>query len=277
MPVRSVPPSTAPAGPAPLRAAGLTVAYGERVAVADLDLEVPPGSLTVVLGPNACGKSTLLRALAGVLPRRSGTVLLDGHELDSLAPRALARRVALLPQSATAPDGLRVADLVARGRYPHRTLLGRWTAEDDRAVHDAMAATGVLDLSAREVSALSGGQRQRVWIAMTLAQETPILLLDEPTTFLDLAHQVEVLELCAELHAQGRTLVVVLHDIAQAARYATHLVVLRAGRLVAQGPPADVLDRALVAEVFGVDSLVAPDPVTGTPVVYPLRPARSDG
>ncbi|MGC3955528.1 MAG: ABC transporter ATP-binding protein [Propionicimonas sp.] len=255
----------------PLAVENLRVGYGDRTVINDLNLHIARGSFTAVVGPNACGKSTLLRALARVLPHQAGRILLDGAELASYSPRQIAQRVALLPQSANAPDGLRVADLVSRGRYPHRGMLRRWSAEDEAAVHRAMAATGVLGLSDRPVAELSGGQRQRVWIAMTLAQDTPVVLLDEPTTFLDLAYQVEVLELCTRLHAEGRTLVVVLHDLAQAARHATDLLVLHDGRLSAAGPPAEVITPLLVQQVFGVPSIVAPDPVTGTPAVFPER------
>ncbi|NUR24803.1 MAG: ABC transporter ATP-binding protein, partial [Catenulispora sp.] len=225
---------------------------------------------TVVIGPNGCGKSTLLRALARLLRPAAGAVLLDGTAIARLPTRQVARTVGLLPQSPTAPDGITVAELVARGRHPHQGLLRRWSDADERATAEAMAATGVADLADRPVDELSGGQRQRVWAAMALAQETPLLLLDEPTTYLDIAHQVEFLDLCARLHEeQGRTLVAVLHDLNQAARYADHLIVLREGRVAASGPPREVVTAELVEEVFGLPCRVIEDPETGGPLVVP--------
>ena len=260
--------------PTALVATDLTLAYDRRVVVEHLDLAVPPGSFTVVVGPNACGKSTLLRGLARLLTPRTGAVLLDGRAVHQLPTREVARRIGLLPQTALAPDGITVADLVARGRYPHQSLLRQWSAADEAAVAHALRLTDVADLADRPVDELSGGQRQRVWLALVLAQETPVLLLDEPTTFLDIAHQVEVLDLCADLHEQGRTLVAVLHDLNQAARYATHLVVMHDGAIAAQGRPGEVLTATLVAEVFGLPCRVVPDPVTGTPMVVPEARVR---
>ncbi|PPK98701.1 iron complex transport system ATP-binding protein [Kineococcus xinjiangensis] len=259
-----------------LRAQDLTLAYEQRTVVEGLDLDIPDGSFTVIVGPNACGKSTTLRALARMLRPRSGAVLLDGEVIGSLPSKEVARRLGLLPQTATAPDGITVADLVARGRFPHQRLLRQWSADDERAVAEAMAATRVEALAERCVDELSGGQRQRVWLAMALAQETPILLLDEPTTYLDIAHQIEVLDLCAQLHEeQGRTLVAVLHDLNHACRYATHLVAMRDGRVEAQGAPADVVDAELVERVFGLPCVVVPDPETGGPLVVPTARRRS--
>lgn len=255
----------------PLVADGVTLAYDRLVVARDLHLAVAPGSFTVIIGPNGCGKSTLLRALARTLAPREGRVLLDGAPIDKLRSKDVAKRLALLPQGPIAPESITVGDLVARGRYPHQGILRQWSAADARAVDEALRATEVDDLRDRFVSDLSGGQRQRVWLAMALAQETDLLLLDEPTTFLDIAHQVEVMDLCARLHAEGRTLVAVLHDLNQAARYATHLVAMRGGRIVAQGPPEDVVTEPLVQEVFGLASRVVPDPETGTPMVVPLR------
>ncbi|MEH0841125.1 ABC transporter ATP-binding protein [Micromonospora sp. CPCC 205711] len=253
-----------------LRGDRLTLAYERRVVAEALTVAVPDRSFTVVIGPNACGKSTLLRALARTLRPRAGTVLLDGRDIHTLPSRVVARTLGLLPQTAVAPDGITVADLVARGRYPHQGLLRQWSPADERVVAESMAATGVADLADRPVDQLSGGQRQRVWIAMALAQETPLLLLDEPTTWLDVAHQVEVLDLCARLHAeQGRTLVAVLHDLHHAARYATHLIALRDGRVVAEGDPRAVVTADLVRDVFGLDCRIVADPVTGTPLVVP--------
>jgi iron complex transport system ATP-binding protein len=274
------PPATttdAPAAAGPeLRAAGLRLAYDDRVVVEDLDLVVPAGRVTAIVGANACGKSTLLRALARLLRPEGGSVLLDGQELAKLPTKEVARRLGMLPQGPTAPDGITVEDLVARGRFPHQRLFRRWSAEDERLVDEALAATGVEALRDRPIDELSGGQRQRAWIAMALAQDTELLLLDEPTTYLDLAHQLEVLDLLADLNeTRGRTVVMVVHDLSQACRYADHLVALRDGRVHAAGPPAEVVDAELVHTVFGVRCQVAPCPVSGTPLCLPLgRAAR---
>ena len=259
-----------------LLARDVTLGYEGRTVARDLSVTVPDDSFTVIIGPNACGKSTLLAALARVLTPAAGAVLLDGQEIASYRSKEVARRLGLLPQTATAPSGITVGDLVARGRYPHQRLLRQWSDADEVAVAEAMARTDVADLAPRLVDELSGGQRQRVWIAMALAQETPILLLDEPTTYLDISTQVDVLELCARLHADlGRTLVAVLHDLNLAARYATHLVALgRGGVVAATGPPAEILTEELVTDVFGLACRVLPDPETGTPMVVPRRPAR---
>ncbi|MEU5162160.1 ABC transporter ATP-binding protein [Streptomyces sp. NPDC020875] len=252
-----------------LGAERLSLRYGRRTVVEDLDLVVPPGSFTVVIGPNACGKSTLLRALAGLLPPTAGQVVLDGADIASYPPKEAARRLGLLPQTAIAPDGITVAELVSRGRYAHQRVLRQWSREDEQAVLDALTATGVADLSARRVEELSGGQRQRVWIAMVLAQETPLILLDEPTTYLDIAHQIEVLNLLHDLNLRGRTIVAVLHDLNQAARYASHVVAMKDGRITASGTPAETITADLVREVFGLAGIVIPDPVTGTPLIVP--------
>lgn len=258
-----------------LYAEHLELAYDQRVVAHDLDVQIPDGSLTVIVGPNACGKSTLLRALARMLKPKAGAVYLDGGLISALPSKEVARRLGLLPQSPVAPDGITVADLVARGRYPHQRLLRQWSREDETVVAESMVATGVADLAARLVDELSGGQRQRVWLAMALAQQTPILLLDEPTTFLDIAHQLEVLDLCAELHERDhRTLVAVLHDLNHACRYATHLIAMRDGAIVAEGAPADIVTADLVADVFGLVCQVVPDPETGTPLVIPAARRR---
>lgn len=250
-----------------LEARGLVVAYDGKVVVDGVDLALPEGSFTVVLGPNASGKSTVLRALARVLKPESGDVLFDGRALGEYGSKELARRMGLLPQDAIAPEGMRVADLVSRGRYPHHSALQRWTSADDDATRDALAATNTSDLAERYVDQLSGGQRQRVWVALLLAQQTPVMLLDEPTTFLDIAHQYELLDLLRDLNAQGKTVIAVLHDLNQAARYADNLVLMKEGCVVATGTPSELITAERVGDVFGIDAVVTPDPVTGTPMV----------
>ncbi|MEU6035283.1 ABC transporter ATP-binding protein [Actinomadura sp. NPDC047616] len=257
-----------------LRGMELTLAYERRTIAEGLSVAVPDRSFTVIVGPNACGKSTLLRALARILKPAAGTVVLDGRSITDWPAKRLARTLGLLPQSSVAPDGITVADLVARGRYPHQSLLRQWSKEDERVIAESMAATGVADLADRPVDELSGGQRQRVWIAMVLAQQTPLLLLDEPTTYLDIAHQIEVLDLCARLHDEGRTVVAVLHDLNHAARYATHLIAMRGGRIVAEGAPGDVVTAELVEEVFRLPCRVIDDPESGTPLVVPAARHR---
>jgi len=252
-----------------LRASGLRLAYGDRIVVDGLDLDVPPGRFTAVVGPNACGKSTLLRALVRLHRPVGGQVRLDGTDLGEWRSKELARRVGFLPQRLVPPEGIMVLDLVRRGRYPHRTWRSTWTPADAAAVERALADAGIEDLVGRRVEELSGGQAQRVWMAMVLAQETDVLLLDEPTTFLDLSHQYELLSLLASLRDRGRTVVAVLHEINQACRYADHVVAMAAGRVVAQGAPDAVMTADLVSEVFGLRSEVVPDPVTGTPMVVP--------
>ncbi|MFJ6570050.1 ABC transporter ATP-binding protein [Streptomyces sp. NPDC091292] len=264
------------AGQPRLEARELTLAYEDRTVVHDLDLAVPDGRVTVIVGPNACGKSTTLRALGRLLKPRGGAVLLDGTALAKLPTKRIAQRIGLLPQTPVAPEAITVGDLVARGRQPHQHWWQQWSDEDERAVTEAMERTDVAALAERSVDELSGGQRQRVWIAMALAQDTELLLLDEPTTYLDIAHQVEVLDLVRQLnHDRGRTVVVVLHDLNQAARYADHLVAMKSGRIVAEGPPSDVVTADLVREVFGLECVVVPDPVTGSPLVVPGRPWRA--
>ncbi|MGW2644293.1 ABC transporter ATP-binding protein [Streptomyces sp. NPDC001393] len=259
-----------------LSAQNVTLAYDQCVIAEQLSVEIPDNSFTVIVGPNACGKSTLLRALSRMLRPSQGRVLLDGQVIQSMPAKKVARTLGLLPQSSIAPDGITVADLVGRGRYPHQGLLRQWSAEDERVVSESMRQTGVAELADRYVDELSGGQRQRVWIAMALAQQTPLLLLDEPTTYLDIQHQIDVLDLCAELHeTQRRTLVAVLHDLNHAARYATHLIALRGGEVIAEGAPNDIVTAELVERVFGLRCQVIDDPETGTPLVVPAaRKAR---
>lgn len=254
-----------------LRVEDVTLGYGDRVVVEKFDLALPPGRITAIVGANACGKSTLLRAMSRLLEPRAGRVVLDGKDLHRLPTKEVARTLGLLPQSPLAPEGIAVADLVSRGRNPHQGFLSRWTADDDAAVAEALQMTDTLELADRPVDELSGGQRQRVWIAMALAQQTDILLLDEPTTFLDVSHQVDVLDLLTDLNRQrGTTIAMVLHDLNLAARYADHLVTVRDGRLHAAGDPGDVLTAEAVQEVFGMTCQVVPDPVSGRPLVLPI-------
>ena len=254
-----------------LAARGLSAGYPGRRVIEGLDLEIAPGRITMIIGANACGKSTLLGVLARLRPPLEGSVELDDADVSTIPRRRFARTVGLLPQHPVAPDGLSVAELVARGRHPHRGVFQRWSAIDSERVDDAMARTGVSELADRPVGDLSGGQRQRVWIAMALAQNPQILLLDEPTTFLDLSHQLEVLDLLRELNrTQGTTIVVVLHELNLAARYADELVVMSEGRIVAHGEPNAVLTRDVVSEAFALDALVIPDPLTQTPLVIPV-------
>jgi iron complex transport system ATP-binding protein len=252
-----------------------TVGYDKRVISEGLSVSIPDGSFTVIVGPNACGKSTLLRGLSRLLKPSEGQVILDGADINSYKTKEVARRVGLLPQTSISPDGMTVADLVARGRYPHQGFLRQWTEADEQAVARAMDQTAVTDLSGRLVDELSGGQRQRVWVAMALAQHTDILLLDEPTTFLDIAHQIELLELFTDLHLVGHTMVAVLHDLNHAARFGTHLIAMKDGDVVAVGPPEEVVTADLVEDVFELRCLVVPDPAAGTPQVVPLGRERT--
>ncbi|GAA1201695.1 ABC transporter ATP-binding protein [Pseudonocardia alaniniphila] len=254
-----------------LRAEQVRLGYGDRTIVDGLDLDVVAGTITAVIGPNGCGKSTLLRALGRLLKPTAGQVVLDGKRIDRVPTREVAKVLGLLPQAPSAPEGLTVADLVARGRHPHQAWYRQWSADDEDAVAQALDWTGIADLAERPVDQLSGGQRQRAWISMALAQGTDLLLLDEPTTFLDLAHQVDVLELVRRLHSEaGRTVVMVLHDLNLAARYADRLVAMREGRIVAAGKPAEVITEESLEEVFGLAARVIPDPVAGTPLVVPI-------
>ncbi|WP_179790935.1 ABC transporter ATP-binding protein [Actinopolymorpha rutila] len=254
-----------------LRAEDVTLGYGDRAVVERLSVRIPDHQVTAVVGPNACGKSTLLRGMARLLRPSGGSVLLDGSAIHHLPTRAVARTLGLLPQSPVTPEGVTVVDLVSRGRHPHQGIFGRRSAADERAVVEAMTLTGTVGLAERVVDELSGGQRQRAWIAMALAQETDLLLLDEPTTYLDVAHQVEMLDLLADLnHRRGATIVMVLHDLNLATRYAHNLVALREGRVIAEGAPGEVVTEDNVRKIFGLDSRVVTDPVSHTPLVVPI-------
>lgn len=261
-----------------ITAEGVSLGYRGHDVIEGLDLQLPPGKVTAIVGPNACGKSTLLRGLARLHPLSAGTVKVDGRDIGSLSRRELARLVGVLPQSSIAPDGVRVGELVGRGRFPHQGWFGRHSSQDDRVVLRSLEATGVADLADRRLEELSGGQRQRVWIAMVLAQETDAVLLDEPTTYLDVTHQLELLDLLADLNAaRGTTVVMVLHELNHAARYADHMVVMAGGRIVAQGAPRDVLTVGSVRGAFGLEAEVIADPVTGGPLVVPVGRLRRGG
>ena len=254
-----------------LSARQLSAGYGDMVILEGLDLDVMPGRITAIVGANACGKSTLLCTMSRLLTPRDGQVLLDGKSIHSMAPRKLAQTLGLLPQSPIAPEGITVADLVGRGRHPHHGVLSRWNRGDDEAVAAALDVTKTTDLADRAVDELSGGQRQRVWIAMALAQRTDLLLLDEPTTFLDVSHQVEVLDLLTDLNrTRGTTIVMVLHDLNLAARYADQLVAMAGGRLHVSGRPEDVLTEETVRHVFGLESRIITDPLSGRPIMLPI-------
>ena len=255
----------------------LCLRYEQRVVAEQLSVSIPDQSLTMIIGPNACGKSTLLRALSRMLKPATGSVVLNGADIASYGTKEVARRLGLLPQSSIAPDGITVADLVARGRYPHQGFFRQWSADDERIVHHAMDRTAVSALATRYVDALSGGPRQRVWLAMALAQETPVLLLDEPTNHLDIAHQIEVLDLCADLHESGgRTIVVVLHELNLAIRYATHLIVMRDGCILAEGEPAATVTPELIETTFDLPCRIIEDPESGAPLIVPLARRRTD-
>jgi iron complex transport system ATP-binding protein len=256
--------------PARLGAEGVTVGYADRIVLDNLDVAIPTGVITTVIGPNGCGKSTLLRTLSRLLKPRKGTVLLDGNDIARLKTKDVAKRMGLLPQTPIAPEGLTVADLVARGRHPHQSWVRQWSSDDADVVAKALHMTGVADLAHRPVDSLSGGQRQRVWISMTLAQGTDLLLLDEPTTYLDLAHAIDVIDLVDDLHEGGCTIVMVLHDLNLAVRYSDNLIVMKSGSIVAQGHPSDVITSELLLDTFGLAAKVIDDPVSERPLIVPI-------
>ncbi|NGY60264.1 ABC transporter ATP-binding protein [Lentzea sp. NEAU-D13] len=253
-----------------LGAEGVTVGYADRVVLDNLDVSIPTGVITTVIGPNGCGKSTLLRTLSRLLKPRRGTVLLDGHDIARLKTKDVAKKMGLLPQTPIAPEGLTVADLVARGRHPHQSWVRQWSSDDAGIVAKALEMTGVADLAHRPVDSLSGGQRQRVWISMTLAQGTDLLLLDEPTTYLDLAHAIDVIDLVDDLHEGGCTIVMVLHDLNLAVRYSDNLIVMKSGSIVAQGHPSQVITSDLLLDTFGLQAKVIDDPVSERPLIVPI-------
>lgn len=258
---------------------GLSVGYDDRVVIEGLDVEIPDAAVTTIIGPNGCGKSTLLRAMSRLLHPREGVVLLDGSDINHTKPKEVARKLGILPQNPVAPEGLTVADLVGRGRFPHQKWYQQASPDDEAAVASALEMTGTTDLAERHIDALSGGQRQRVWIAMTLAQGTDLLLLDEPTTYLDLAHSVEVLDLVYSLRTEhDKTVVMVLHDLNLAARYSDSLFVMTAGKIVAQGTPNEVITEELLDDAFGLNARVITDPVYGDPLIIPIgtRSARTE-
>lgn len=253
----------------------LSLAYDNASIIHDLSLVIPGGKMTVLVGPNGCGKSTLLRGISRLLKPRGGSVILDGQNIWTLPTKELAKRLGILPQGPVAPEGLTVHELVAQGRYPHQSWLQQWSAEDERITREALEITHIADFADRPVDTLSGGQRQRAWIAMTLAQDSDLILLDEPTTFLDLAYQIEVLDLLRDLNAErGKTIVMVLHDLNHACRYADVLVAVRDGHIAAQGAPEAVVTETMVREVFGIDCRIIPDPITHTPLVVPVGKAH---
>ncbi|ROO86278.1 iron complex transport system ATP-binding protein [Actinocorallia herbida] len=253
-----------------LSAERVTVGYGGRVVIDDLDVSIPPGVITTIIGPNGCGKSTLLRTLSRLLKPSKGTVVLDGEDIARLKTKDVAKKLGLLPQTPVAPEGLTVSDLVARGRHPHQSWMRQWSSDDAEVVERALEMTGVADLADRAVDSLSGGQRQRVWISMTLAQGTDLLLLDEPTTYLDLAHAIDVIDLVDDLHESGCTVVMVLHDLNLATRYSDNLVVMKDGGILAQGHPREVITADLLHEAFGLRAEVIDDPVSDRPLIVPI-------
>lgn len=266
--------SISPSTTAPLETRALSMAYGERSIIEGLNLRLPAGQVTAIVGPNGCGKSTLLAGLARLQKPSGGAVLLDGKAIGSLPTREVARRLALLPQDASAPEGLTVAELIRFGRQPHQGLFQQWSENDQRIIESALRAADLVELAERPLESMSGGQRQRAWIAMAIAQDTPLLLLDEPTSALDLGHQIEVFELIRQLAEAGKTIVMVVHDLSSACRYADHLVAMKDGRLLAEGAPSQVVTAGLVEALYGVRCTLMSDPLSGTPVIVGASRAR---
>ncbi|MCR8644933.1 ABC transporter ATP-binding protein [Paenibacillus sp. N1-5-1-14] len=253
-----------------IEAKDVSLSYGDKIIFQDLNLSIPRGKISVLIGANGCGKSTILRSLSRVMQPQKGEVILDGADIAKMSTKDVAKKMAILPQTPVAPEGLTVLGLVRQGRYPYQNWFKQWSQEDEEKVRFALQASGLEDLQNRTVDSLSGGQRQRAWIALTLAQDTDILLLDEPTTYLDLTHQIEVLDLLYDLNErEGRTIVMVLHDINLACRYAHHILAIKEGKLWAEGPPEDIVDEKLLCEVFGLQCQVGRDPIFGTPVCIP--------
>ncbi|MEH7440798.1 ABC transporter ATP-binding protein [Bacillus sp. JJ1122] len=253
----------------------LTLSYGDSIIIKELDIEIPRGEITVFIGGNGCGKSTLLRSIARLLKPQAGSILLEGEAISKLSTKEIARKMAILPQSPAAPEGLTVLQLVKQGRYPYQSWLKQWSEEDEEKVTSALMATGIDHLKDRTVDSLSGGQRQRAWIAMTLAQDTEIILLDEPTTYLDMTHQIEILDLLYELNEkEGRTILMVLHDLNLACRYAHNIVAIKDQKIFAQGKPEVVINCGLVKNVFGMECEVTVDPLFGTPLCIPYGKGR---
>jgi iron complex transport system ATP-binding protein len=253
----------------------LTLSYGDTIIIDELDLQIPKGEITVFIGGNGCGKSTLLRSIARLLKPKSGAIMLDGTAIANQSTKEVAKKMAILPQSSTAPEGLTVLQLVKQGRYPYQTWLKQWTKEDEEKVNSALKATGIEQFKDRTVDSLSGGQRQRAWIAMTLAQDTDVLLLDEPTTYLDMTHQIDILDLLFELNEkENRTIVMVLHDLNLACRYAHNIVAIKDRTIYAQGKPEHVINCNLVKNVFDMECEVTIDPLFGTPLCIPYGKGR---
>ncbi|RCX00521.1 ABC transporter ATP-binding protein [Marinomonas foliarum] len=248
----------------------VALGYDQTIITDNLSIDIPEGKFSIIVGPNGCGKSTLLRALSRLLPPKSGQVRLNSQDIHALPTREVAKILGLLPQSAIAPDGIKVVDLVARGRFPHQKWFQPWREQDQIAVESAMKATGIMEFAQHHVDQLSGGQKQRVWVAMALAQETPLLLLDEPTTYLDIAHQIELMDLFQDLNRQqGHTMVAVLHDLNHACRYADNLIAMKEGKIITSGAPKDIVTEALIEDVFGLPCIIMEDPVSGTPLIIP--------
>lgn len=251
----------------PLEARALCLSYAKQPIINGLDLKLPAGKVTAIVGPNGCGKSTLLAGLSRLHKPVGGAVLLDGKAIASLPSKVVAQRLALLPQDASAPEGLIVSELIRFGRQPHQKLFQQWSEHDQAVVDQALVAADLIELADRPLESMSGGQRQRAWIAMAIAQDTPVLLLDEPTSALDLGHQIEVFELIQQLAKAGKTVVMVVHDLSSASRYAQHVVAMKTGQIIDQGPPSAVITEDLVKELYGISCTLLLDPVTFTPVI----------